>query len=164
MVRAQVSSRNLIRRRPSISGSQCFSKVDYDPLRVRASWSRAPTDQLPRGHPFNLPALARSTAASRARGNRNAAGADGYSHGRFDSSFHPGLGAHGPIVNQRNVVEPNSGRSSKMPYYRRACSGEFGGLAALSGIVCLVGTNETIEAMICSPPMSPRGRGRRAGA
>jgi hypothetical protein len=101
----RVSPRNLIRHRPFMSGRN-FSKVDHDALRLRTSWSRAPADGVQPGHPFNLPAPATSAAASGARGNRNAAGADGCSHGRFDNSFHPRLGPHRPTVRARRAEYP----------------------------------------------------------
>lgn len=91
---------------PFYTGLQ-FLKIGNDPLRLRTSWGRAPTDAVQPGHPFNFPAPATSAAASRAWGNRDGSGADGCGHGCFDNSVHPHLGTHHPTVNQRNVVEPN---------------------------------------------------------
>jgi hypothetical protein len=86
-----------------LSAVAVFSKVGHDLFRLRTSWSRAPAGGVQPGHPFNLPASATSAAASRARGNRNASGADGCRHGRFDNSFHPRLGTHRPTVTERSA-------------------------------------------------------------
>src|SRR6516165_5772450 len=84
-----------------LSAVPVFSKVGDGPLQVRTSWSRTPTDGVQPTRPFNLPAAATSAAASRTRGNRYAAGADGSDYVYFDTSFHPSAGVICPTFNKR---------------------------------------------------------------